>query len=83
MSGGKQSVCRDCGEAILWTRTRKGKKMCVDPEPVTRTTAGPDALLFALSEEDHNDGPLATLSRQPSGYITHRKGIIYLTSPGE
>lgn len=73
MSGksGKQATCRDCGEPVLWTRTRLHKRMPVDPEPVSRTTAG-ESLLFALSEHDHEDGPLASLSKQPSGHIAHR-----------
>jgi len=32
----KTSNCRNCGENIIWTITRKGKRMPVDAEPVSK-----------------------------------------------
>jgi hypothetical protein len=59
------SNCRGCGAPMIWTITRKGKKMPLDPEPVSRAMAGEKALLFEIHE------PLPTGDRTPRAILTH------------
>jgi len=41
------ATCRACKAEIVWARTGRGKKMCLDAEP---TSAG----LFVLEGDDHD-----------------------------
>jgi hypothetical protein len=45
-------LCRSCGAPIVWTVTRKGKRMPVDAEPVSNGK-------FVLENEEDNEKRLA------------------------
>ena len=40
-------TCRSCGAPILWTKTRKGKNMPLDPKP------DPEGRFVQILQDDH------------------------------
>ncbi len=62
-------ICKGCKKQILWTRTRKGKSMPVNPELIRFTPAGgPETFVTP-------DGDIVRGKRDSSsmryGYISH------------
>jgi len=55
--------CRSCKAPVVWVRTRAGKRMPVDPEPVEGGN-------IILSERDHAT-PLAVYVEADPGVMRH------------
>lgn len=71
---GTLAKCRSCGARIKWIKTTKGKKMPVDPKPVSvYDLENDDILVF----EDGEVRQVGKCGRLDFGYISH-----FSTCPG-
>lgn len=63
----RMSVCRGCGNEIIWIRTTKGKAMPCDPVPVGFTPAGgPDTFVTETGKVERGKR-----GGEEKGYISH------------
>lgn len=74
MSGYEVKKCRSCNALIIWSVTRRGRRMPVDAEPrpngnVTLRHQDGDANLPPVAEHD-DDGRLALFADR-SRYVSH------------
>lgn len=66
------SECRSCNAAIIWTTTKKGKKMPIDAEP-----AGKGPFILEPPEED----PIAVFIGEKDPYTGERFTSHFSTCP--
>ena len=63
------STCRGCGARIEWIKTRSGKMMPVDPEPVFVTEGG--TMKFVTDEGDVISGQVTEETTDTVAYVPH------------
>jgi hypothetical protein len=66
----RTSACKGCGEAIIWCRTGRGKKMPLDAEP---SSAGD----FVIEFEDTNDPLTRKLPNDAAATYTGDKYVAH------
>lgn len=73
----KQTSCRSCGGPIIWTTTRKGKKMPVDFEPVS----GGKFILEPIDQMNEDSEPSAVWIGEKDKYSGERYASHFDTCP--
>lgn len=71
MNEWKTSACKRCGADMIWTVTKKGKKLCLDAEPVSRASVPDGALLFEIQPGDSGGSPRSVLTHADDGHVSH------------